>query len=64
MMELLLRWWCRRFHNQLFRPAHGQYRCAVCLRTWPVRWLEVPAAVNRALPPARSTARRQPMPGN
>ena len=38
MIELCQKWWCRHFHNQLLRPVRGEYRCAVCLRTWPVPW--------------------------
>ena len=38
MIELCQKWWCRHFHDRLLRPVHGQYRCAICLRTWPVPW--------------------------
>ena len=37
-MEPVFRWWCKHFHNQVFRPVRGEYRCAECLRTWPVQW--------------------------
>ena len=38
MIEQCQKWWCRHFHNELLRPVRGEYRCAVCLRTWPVPW--------------------------
>lgn len=38
MIEILEKWWCRHFHSGLLRPASGQYRCSVCLRSWPVPW--------------------------
>src|ERR1051325_2536073 len=40
MVEQYFRWWCKQFHTQVFRPVRGQYRCAECLRTWPVPWNE------------------------
>jgi hypothetical protein len=45
MVELTTKWWCRTFHNKMMRPVNGSYRCAECLREWPVNWdLEVPTA--------------------
>ncbi len=38
MIELAFRWWCRHFHSRVLRPVCGQYRCEVCLRSWPVVW--------------------------
>jgi hypothetical protein len=40
MMKNLAGWWCRHFHGGIFWPIRGQYRCAVCLRTWQVQWEE------------------------
>ena len=49
MFEQMMKWWCRNFHSEIFRPVNGEYRCAVCLRTFPVEW-----QVN----PVKSTALR------
>ena len=38
MFELVSRFWCRHFHKSLMRPVHGTYKCATCLRMWPVPW--------------------------
>lgn len=38
MVELATKWWCRTFHEKLMRPVRGHYRCAECLREWPVSW--------------------------
>jgi hypothetical protein len=38
MLEVLSKWWCRFAHRESFRPVRGRYRCAVCLREWPVPW--------------------------
>ena len=38
MFEFVARWWCRNFHEEVFRPVRGQYRCQECLREWPVSW--------------------------
>ena len=40
MIKSLAGWWCRHFHGGIFWPIRGQYRCAVCLRTWQVPWEE------------------------
>lgn len=44
MFERIMKWWCRNFHDEIFRPVHGEYRCAVCLRTYPVDWQVTPAS--------------------
>jgi len=45
MLELVGKWWCRTFHEKVMRPVCGHYRCAECLRQWPVNWdSEVPTA--------------------
>ena len=38
MLEFVAKWWCRAFHQKVMRPVRGQYRCAECLREWPVAW--------------------------
>ena len=38
MLEFVARWWCRNFHEGVFRPVREQYRCQECLREWPVMW--------------------------
>lgn len=38
MIEKCRKLWCRYFHEGVMRPHCGQYRCAVCLRSWPVPW--------------------------
>ena len=57
MFSSIARWWCRNFHDQIYRPVRGQYRCAVCLRTWDVPWGEV---TETAAPP---TLTQQPQLG-
>ena len=37
MIERLLIFWCRYFHDDIYRPVGGQYRCAICLREYPVQ---------------------------
>ena len=45
MLEFVRKWWCRTFHEKVMRPICGNYRCAECLREWPVNWgVEVPTA--------------------
>jgi hypothetical protein len=36
LAERLARLWCRLMHRSITRPVHGQYRCLVCLRQYPV----------------------------
>jgi len=44
MLEVAGKWWCRTFHKKVMRPVCGHYRCAECLREWPVNWgLDLPA---------------------
>lgn len=38
MLESVLRLYCYYFHTRTFRPVRNEYRCAECLRTWPVLW--------------------------
>ena len=38
MLEFAEKWWCRTFHQKVMRPVSGHYRCAECLRKWPVSW--------------------------
>ena len=44
MFEAISKWWCRVAHAQVYRPIRGRYRCAVCLREWPVTWQQQPSA--------------------
>ena len=30
--------WCTIVHRKAMWPVHGQYRCSICLRTYPVLW--------------------------
>ena len=46
MIEFFSQWWCRHFHDKVFRPVRGQYKCAVCLRTWAVPWEARPCELN------------------
>lgn len=40
MIKKLSALWCRHFHAGIYWPIRGQYRCAVCLRTYHVPWEE------------------------
>jgi len=40
VIECVRRWWCRHFHGRIYRPVHGVYRCATCLREFRVSWSE------------------------
>ena len=37
-IEELAALWCRLWHTSIHWPAHGEYRCAVCFRRYPVPW--------------------------
>ena len=37
-VERLARLWCRVLHREIYRPAHGAYRCKSCLRVYRVPW--------------------------
>lgn len=50
MFELVSRFWCLHFHKSLMRPVHGTYKCATCLRMWPVPW-EHPAHTGAVVRP-------------
>jgi len=34
----IARVWCRMTHAGSMWPIHGEYRCATCLRIYPVSW--------------------------
>jgi hypothetical protein len=38
MFDFVSKWWCRIAHQNVYRPIRGYYRCATCLRAWPVPW--------------------------
>jgi len=38
MLEKIGEWWCTNMHRSAMWPMHGQYRCAVCLREYPVKF--------------------------
>jgi hypothetical protein len=38
MLNKVTEWWCRHFHDAIYWPVRGRYRCAKCLRTWDVPW--------------------------
>jgi hypothetical protein len=41
--------WCRTFHSGPYWPVHGNYRCRICLRSYPVPWREGDAFARREL---------------
>ena len=57
-MEPIFRWICKHFHNEVFRPVRGEYRCAECLRTWPVQWDAESRPSDVAVPAAASAFRK------
>lgn len=38
MLEAIAVWWCRQTHRKIMTPVNGQYKCAECLREFPVTW--------------------------
>jgi len=38
MLEFAGKLWCKTLHQKVMRPVCGHYRCAECLREWPVNW--------------------------
>lgn len=53
------RLWCTMMHGKSMWPMRGYYRCATCLRTYPVRWAHhegSPASQRRVLPGVAAAA--------
>jgi hypothetical protein len=46
--------WCRLMHGAPMWPIHGRYRCATCMRVYPVPW---EAAAGPRPQPVHSRAR-------
>lgn len=36
LVEEVERIWCSAMHSHVMWPVHGEYRCAVCLRAYPI----------------------------
>ena len=36
LLEQVEKMWCTAMHSHVMWPAGNQYRCSVCLRTYPV----------------------------
>ena len=73
LLDRIGEWWCIHMHRSAMWPIRGQYRCAVCLReypvvfeSWPERAVERPnnvLPITRRLPDAarvRETATPEP----
>lgn len=44
VLKRLRETFCRIFHGRPMHPFRGEYRCRVCLRSYPVRWGSIPKA--------------------
>jgi hypothetical protein len=34
--------WCSFWHDDIYWPVNGSYKCRTCLRVYPVRWSNCP----------------------
>lgn len=50
-LDQVEQFWCHTMHTQVMWPVHGEYRCRVCLRSYPVPFAapETPVARGRFL---------------